>query len=139
MTSVICGEVSPVCTIVVTTDSTAIARISSTIAAPNINLASFVCIFPSSVNTWTDIAILVAVSAVATSIDSNASNPKNVSTTNPTKNGTMTPIDPTVKEAAPPLKNSRGVISNPATNRMTMADISPMVLQFRLVPLAVHC
>src|ERR671918_1100700 len=85
---------------VVTTERTAIARISSTIAAPSINLASFVCIFPNSVNTWTDIAILVAVSAVATSIDSNASNPKNVSTTNPTKNGTMTPIDPTVQPQA---------------------------------------
>ena len=112
---------------VVTTDSTAIARISSTIAAPNISLASFVCIFPSSVNTWTDIAILVAVSAVATNIDSNASNPKKVNTINPTKNGTITPIDPTVKEAAPPLKNSLGVISSPATNKMTMADISPIV------------
>ena len=127
MTSVICGEVSPVCTMVVTTDRTAIARISSTIAAPSINLASLVCIFPSSVNTWTDIAILVAVSAVATSIDSSASNPNNVNTANPTKKGIITPIDPTVKEAAPPLKNSLGVISSPATNKMTMADISPIV------------
>ena len=48
-------------------------------------------------------------------------------TTNPTKNGTITPIDPTVKEAAPPLRNSRGVISSPATNKMTMADISPIL------------
>jgi hypothetical protein len=64
---------------------------------------------------------------VATSIDSSASNPNNVSTANPTKNGTIAPIDHTVKEAAPPLKNSLGVISGPATNKMTMADISPIV------------
>ena len=125
---------------VVTTDNTAMARISSTIAAPNISLASFVCIFPSSVNTCTDIAMLVAVRAVATNMDSNASNPNNVSTANPTKNGTITPIDPTVKEAAPPLRNSRGVISSPATNKMTIADISPIdTVQFHPVLLVVHC
>ena len=77
---------------------------SSTIAAPNINLASFVFIFPNSVKTWTDIAMLVAVSAVATSIDSNASSPNNVRTTNPTKNGRITPSDPTVKKPLLPSK-----------------------------------
>src|ERR671932_2594224 len=47
----ISGAVFPVCTIVVTTDKTAIASISSTMAAPKINLASLDCILPSSVNT----------------------------------------------------------------------------------------
>lgn len=76
--SKISGAILPVCTIVVTTESTAMARISSTIAAPKINLVSLVCIFPSSDNTWTDTAMLVAVKAVATSTDSNAAKPKSV-------------------------------------------------------------
>ena len=78
--STMLGVILPVCTIVVTTDKTAIASMSSTIAAPKINLASFVCIFPNSVNTRIDIAILVAVSAVATRIDCNAPIPKSVNT-----------------------------------------------------------
>jgi hypothetical protein len=70
--------VAATCTIVATTESAAMDRISSTIAAPRINLASLVCIFPNSDNTWTDIAILVAVKAVATSTDSNAGKPYRV-------------------------------------------------------------
>ena len=50
-TSIISGEVSPDCTIVITTDNIAMARISSTIAAPRISLASLDCILPSSVST----------------------------------------------------------------------------------------
>ena len=38
---------------------------SSTIKVHKINLSSFVCIFPNSVNTLIDITILVAVRAVA--------------------------------------------------------------------------
>jgi hypothetical protein len=113
---------------VTTTDSTAIARMSSTIAAPKISRASFDCIFPSSFNTWMDIAMLVAVRAVAIKRVSNAPRPYMENTANPTKNGTITPNAPTVKDAAPPLRNSLGVISNPATNKITMADSSPMCL-----------
>lgn len=40
----------------------------------------------------------------------------------------MTPIEPTVKAAVPPLRNSLGVISRPAINRITIADISPISL-----------
>ena len=50
---------------------------SSTTAAPIINRASGDFIFPNSLNTWIEIAMLVAVSAVAISIDCNASNPNN--------------------------------------------------------------
>ena len=71
----ISGVVLPVCTIVRTTDKIAMAKISSTMAAPKISLASFVCIFPNDDKTWIDIAILVAVNAVAIKSVSSASNP----------------------------------------------------------------
>ena len=70
----ISGVVLPVCTIVRTTDKIAIAKISSTMAAPRISLASFVCIFPIDDKTWIDIAILVAVNAVAIKSVLSASN-----------------------------------------------------------------
>ncbi len=73
--SIIFGVKLPLCTMVTTTDRTAIARISSTMAAPKINFASFDCILPNSFSTVTDIAILVAVSAVAIRIDCSTSNP----------------------------------------------------------------
>jgi hypothetical protein len=73
--SIISEVVLPVCTIVRTTDKTAIAKISSTIAAPKISRASFVCIFPIDDKSWIDIAILVAVNAVAIKSVSRASNP----------------------------------------------------------------
>ena len=57
--------VLPVCIIVRTTDKIAIAKISSTMAAPRISLASFVCIIPIDDKTCIDIAILVVVNAVA--------------------------------------------------------------------------
>ena len=38
----------------------------------------------------------------------------------------MTPIAPTVNEVAPPFRNSLGVISSPAINKITIADISPI-------------
>ena len=69
----ISGVVLPVCTIVRTTDKIAIAKISSTMTAPRISLASFVCIFPIDDKTWIDIAILVAVNAVAIKSVSSAS------------------------------------------------------------------
>ena len=74
------GVILPVGTMVVTTERTAIASISSTMAVPKINLASFVCIFPKSVKTLTDIAILVAVRAVATRMDCNPPIPNSVNT-----------------------------------------------------------
>ena len=111
-----------------TTDNTAIAKMSSTTAAPMINLASGVLIFPNSLKTWIEIAILVAVSAVAINIDCNASNPNIWKTANPAKNGTTTPNVPTVNDAFPPLRNSFGVISNPAINKITIAPISPSIL-----------
>jgi hypothetical protein len=72
--SLISGVVLPICTIVRTTDKIAIAKISSTMAAPRISLASFVCIFPIDVKTWIDIAILVAINAVASKSVLSASN-----------------------------------------------------------------
>ena len=60
-----------------TTDKTAMASISSTTAAPIIIRASGVFILPNSFSTCIEIAMLVAVSAVAMSIDCSASNPKN--------------------------------------------------------------
>ena len=36
-------------------------------------------------------------------------------------------MEPTVKEAAPPLTNSLGVISSPAINKMTIADSCPIL------------
>ena len=101
-------------TIVVTTDSAAMASMSSTIAAPRINLASLDCILPNSVNTWTEIAILVAVSAVATSKDSNFLKP-NIKNT---------------RGETPPFINSLGVISSPAINRITIAEI---YMPYRLI------
>ena len=63
----------PVCTIVRTTDKIAIAKISSTMAAPRISLASLVFILPKNDKTCTDIATLVAVNAVAIkSVSSNS-------------------------------------------------------------------
>ena len=38
----------------------------------------------------------------------------------------ITPIDPTVKEAIPPLKNSLGVTCSPPMKSITMAPISPI-------------
>ena len=38
----------------------------------------------------------------------------------------MTPHAPTVNDAAPPFKNSLGVISRPAMNKITMPEISPI-------------
>ena len=112
----------------VTTDNTAIAKISSITAAPMISLASGVLILPNSLNTWIEIAILVAVSAVAINIDCNASNPNIWNTANPAKNGITTPNVPTVNDAFPPLRNSFGVISKPAINKITIAPISPSIL-----------
>ena len=66
--------VLPVCIIVRTTDKIAIAKISSTMAAPRISLASFVCIIPIDDKTCIDIAILVAVNAVAIKSVSSTSN-----------------------------------------------------------------
>ena len=40
----------------------------------------------------------------------------------------MTPSAPTVNELAPPRRNSLGVISNPATNNITIAANSPIFL-----------
>ena len=40
----------------------------------------------------------------------------------------ITPSAPTVNDAAPPLRNSLGVISRPAIKRMTMAASSPIYL-----------
>jgi len=40
----------------------------------------------------------------------------------------MTPSAPTVNELAPPRRNSLGVISNPATKRITIAANSPICL-----------
>ncbi len=72
--------------------------------------------------------MLVAVRAVAINRVSNAPRPYIENTANPTKNATIMPNAPTVKDAAPPLRNSLGVISNPATNKITMADSYPMCL-----------
>ncbi len=72
--------------------------------------------------------MLVAVRAVEINKVSNAPRPYIENMINPTKNGTITPNAPTVKDAAPPLRNSLGVISNPATNKITMADSSPICL-----------
>ena len=72
--------------------------------------------------------MLVAVSAVAIIIACNASNPNAWNTNSPAKNGTTTPKVPTVNDAFPPRKNSFGVISNPAINKITIAPISPNVL-----------
>ena len=124
----ISGVVLPVCTIVRTTDKTAMAKISSTIAAPKISLASLVFIFPIDDKTWIDIAILVAVNAVAIKSVSSASNPYKENTKYPTKKGTMTPSAPIVNEHRPPRRNSLGVISNPATNNITIAANSPICL-----------
>ncbi len=52
----------------VTTDKTAIAKMSSTTAAPIMRRASGLFSFPYSLSTCTEIAMLVAVRAVATSI-----------------------------------------------------------------------
>jgi hypothetical protein len=71
---------SPPCTMDTTTESTAMASMSSTMAAPSIRRASFDCILPISDSTWMDIAMLVAVSAVATSKDSSASRPNVIKT-----------------------------------------------------------
>ena len=109
----------------VTTDRTAMASMSSTIAAPMISLASLDFIFPNSLSTWTEIAMLVAVSAVAISMDCRASNPNIWNAARPAKNGTTTPMVPTTNEALPPRRNSLGVISRPAMNRITIAPISP--------------
>ena len=38
----------------------------------------------------------------------------------------MTPHAPIVNEGAPPLKNSLGVISRPAMNKITIPDNSPI-------------
>ena len=63
----------PVCTIVRTTDKIAIAKISSTMAALRISLASLVFILPKDDKTCTDIATLVTVNAVAIkSVSSNS-------------------------------------------------------------------
>ena len=61
-------------------------------------------------------------------MDCNASNPNMPNTTRPAKNGTTTPNVPTVNDAFPPLRNSFGVISNPAMNKITIAPISPRIL-----------
>jgi hypothetical protein len=44
------------------------------------------------------------------------------------KKGTITQIEPTLKEAAPSFISSRklGVISSPAMNKITIADSSPL-------------
>ena len=117
---------TPVSNIEVTTDSTAMARISSTMAAPKINLPSFDCILFISLSTRTEIAMLVAVNAVAMTNTSISSKPKNKRKTKyPPKKGIITLSEPTVNEAAPFLKNSFGVISIPAIKRITIAEISP--------------
>ena len=75
-----------------------------------------------------DIAILVAVRAVAINRVSNAHRPY-IENGKPQKEwNNYTRCSPTVKEAAPQLRNSLGVISNPETNKITMADNSPMCL-----------
>ena len=71
----ISGVVLLVCTIVRTTDKISIAKISSTMAAPKISLASFFCLFPIDDKTWIDIAILLAVNAVTIKSISSSSNP----------------------------------------------------------------
>ena len=65
----------------------------------------------------------MAVSAVAIKSTSNESRPYIERITNPTENGTITPNAPMVNDAAPPLRNSLGVISSPAINKITMAAI----------------
>ena len=44
--------------------------------------------------------------------------------------GITTPSVPTVKELLPPLRNSLGVISRPAMNKITIAPISPSSCKF---------
>ena len=97
-------------------------------AAPKISRASLVCIFPNDDKTWIDIAILVAVNAVAIKSVSSASNPYKENTKYPTKNGTITPSAPIVNELTPPFRNSLGVISKPATKSITIAANSPICL-----------
>ena len=82
-----------VCTIVRTTNKIAIDKISSTMAAPKISLASFDCIFPIDDKTWIDIAILLAVITVEINGISSASNPFNENTKYTTKNGTMSLVN----------------------------------------------
>lgn len=77
-------------------------------------------------STCTEIAMEVAVSAVATMMAGSTSTPSAMNTKYPTKNGAMTPIAPTVNDGAPSFMNSLGVVFMPATNRMMMAAISPM-------------
>ncbi len=67
------------------------------------------------------------------SIDCNASNPNNWKTASPIKNGMTTPNVPTTNAAFPPLRNSFGVISSPAMNKITIAPISPNILISSLI------
>ena len=78
----------------VTTDSTAMASMSSTTAAPMMSRASGVFILPNSLSTWIDMAMLVAVRAVAIIIDWSASNPNACSTTAPRRTGPPPPASP---------------------------------------------
>jgi hypothetical protein len=66
--------------------------------------------------------MLVAVNAVAIKSVSSAFSPYIEKTIKPVKNGTITPNAPIAKEAMPPFRNSLGVISNPATNKITIDD-----------------
>ena len=123
--AMICGVVLPICTIVRTTDKIAIAKILSTTAAPRINLASFVCIFPIDDKTWIDIAILVAANAVGIKSVLSASNQIWKIQNNQQKMERYAYCI-IVNELRPPFKNSRGVISNPATNNITIAANLPI-------------
>ena len=51
----------------------------------------------------------------------------------PAKKGKTTPAVPTVKEAFPPFRNSFGVISRPAINKITSAPISPSTIISELI------
>ncbi len=110
------GEVTPVITV-----NTIIPKMSSIIAAPNIDVPTFPFNFPISFNVSTEILTDVAVKITPTKHPFNKSIPviaeerkNNKYTIVPPKNGTITPIKAMIKEAFPVFFNSSNSVSNPA-------------------------
>jgi hypothetical protein len=71
------------------------------------------------------IEMLVATNADAITKQDIVSNPNRAEKPYPIMKGTITPTVPVMNEAEPTVLNSLKVISNPATNKMSIPPISP--------------